>query len=747
MSAPRVPLLQFPRAVATRLSAAAAEVAAVAFVRVSMYDSGGIVLWRGAEVPTPADYAPVDRPVAVPGSEYEPAVVARRPRRLGPDGAAAERTVVPLVALDECIGIVEIGWSEPAGPGRTDEVDRRMGDLVAEQAALLHASRLRWRLDRELIRADVVKTIGTSALRTPSDGALFEMLVEQLAPYYGTDTVAVLEIDRPAGSIRVRARAGGTAPLRTTVDALNGSVGLGLSVGDLVEVAASDAVGVGHPDFDGTLAMVCGVHDDERVATVAVVRRQHDRPFTLTDRSLLSDVSTIVGAVVQLQQVRRRLEQAASTDALTGLANRAHLTARAAEALASGHEVAVILLDLDEFKLVNDSLGHRTGDELLRTVAHRLAAVARPSDIVSRLGGDEFAALIVDVDELGAVKIAERLLSAVNEPVTIAGARVVLAASAGVALLSQYTDHPEPVTLSTLLEGADLALYRSKGNGRGRVSVYDVTLRERVLHRLAVQEGLRDALRTGTGLRVVYQPVVHLADGSIRGVEALARFDHPTLGAVRPDDFIPVAERAGLIRELDLWVLRTAARQVAAWRAELPAGQWRVGVNLSAGELRDEDFPGVVLQVIADAGAHPSMLTVELTESVLANRTAIEAIRALGEQGVYAAIDDFGSGYSSLNLLRHLPVRSLKLDRALVADIAHDQMTFTIARTVIELATALGRVSIAEGVETPEQLHVLRQLGCAGAQGYLLGRPASADVVGEVLRTGIPGWDRLVELP
>jgi diguanylate cyclase (GGDEF)-like protein/PAS domain S-box-containing protein len=437
------------------------------------------------------------------------------------------------------------------------------------------------------------------------------------------------------------------------------------------------------------------------------------------------------------KQAESQLTHRANHDPLTGLPNRALFGRRLGRALsdarASGGRLAVTFLDLDDFKLINDSLGHEAGDRLLTAVAERLRRVMRPTDILARFGGDEFTFCFENVDdERHARRIAERLGSALRAPFVIDGESRFVTASLGLKVSSGAEGAEQ------LLADADAAMYRAKELGKARAEFFDETMRQRVVERLELETGLRDAIERGQ-LRLDYQPAVDLRTGEMVGVEALIRWDHPTLGTVAPDRFIPVAERTGLILPIGEWVLREACNQVARWQEDgtSRASDLTMAVNVSARQLLSDDLVGVVRAAFTDAGVPPERLCLEVTESaVIADPdVALETLRKLAELGVGLAIDDFGIGYSSLGNLRDLlPVDVLKIDRSFVSGMNLRSEDHAIVESVLQLAKALGVRAIAEGVETLDQADALRDLGCVYAQGYHYARPGKPHAVDELLR-------------
>jgi diguanylate cyclase (GGDEF)-like protein/PAS domain S-box-containing protein len=465
--------------------------------------------------------------------------------------------------------------------------------------------------------------------------------------------------------------------------------------------------------------------------------------------------------VTEHRALERQLVYRAYHDVLTGLANRARLQERLAEALGApgGGNVAVLLVDLDGFKLVNDTAGHAAGDALLRQVAERLLHATRGSDLVARLGGDEFAVLLADVrGDADVAVVADRVVAALARPVSVAGTTAVIGASVGIARGGRAAAGAAPAgaapagaaepamgPVEALLRDADLALYAAKARGRGQYAVFEPAMHAAVVERLALEGALRRGLERGE-LRLVYQPIVDLATRRLSGVEALVRWQHPTRGLVSPDAFIPLAEETGLIRPLGRWVLEEACRQGAAWAAHGDARgrpPLSVTVNVSGRQLQQPGFVAEVEGALAATGFPATRLVLELTESTVIHHPEVARQRlvALKTLGVRLAIDDFGTGYSALSHLRQFPIDVLKIDKSFVDPIAAGGQPAALAAAIVALGEALSLRTVAEGVESADQAALLEGMGCALAQGYYFSRPITAAAVSAWLDAGAPAPD------
>jgi diguanylate cyclase (GGDEF)-like protein len=437
-------------------------------------------------------------------------------------------------------------------------------------------------------------------------------------------------------------------------------------------------------------------------------------------------ISRLDTALVELREHEKLLREQASYDALTRLANRAALAERVAAALAPDRrdQPALLLVDLDDFKAVNDTLGHGVGDQVLVSISERLCSVVRTGDMVARLGGDEFAILLHRAPGDGAGQTAQRILESLVRPVTAGGHDLLIRASIGLAHAGEGDD------LDSLLRHADIAMYAAKDRGKGGWTAYSPEMGTRILETVRLGAELREAVDADE-FELLYQPIVRLPDGQMVGNEALIRWRHPTRGLVSPGDFIPVAESTGLIVPLGRWVMRQACRQTALWRAEFadraPAG---VSVNVAGRQLQEPGFVADVATALADSGLPAGCLTIEVTETaLLGDGGAIQTLHALRGLGVNLALDDFGTAASSLGLLLTCPVTSLKLDRSFVERVTTVNRQAAVATAVVQMAQALDLTAVAEGVESPAQAQRLHQLGYRLAQGFLFSPPLTPDEI------------------
>jgi diguanylate cyclase (GGDEF)-like protein len=432
------------------------------------------------------------------------------------------------------------------------------------------------------------------------------------------------------------------------------------------------------------------------------------------------------------------LESRATTDSLTGLANRAAfrgaLEAVFANSIRPHLNAAVLFVDLDDFKEVNDRLGHAAGDRVLRVCAERLRQVVRPGDIVARLGGDELALLLNPVSDVPAARaVAERVVRALAEPFEVNGSHIYVSGSVGLALRSGDSDPDR------LMREADLAMYAAKAGGKSRVVCYDDALASAVCDEHELKTDVTFATARGE-LVIDYQPMVELTTGRMVGVEALVRWQHPTRGLLQPAAFIGLAEETGAIIDLGEWVLETACRQVRTWQDAYACSGFELSVNVSVRQLERRDFAGRIRDVLSRTGFDPTLLVLEVTESILADprSEAAGALEALRQTGIRVAIDDFGTGYASIEYLRRLPVDILKVDRSFVSGEHADPQSVLLLEAIIGLGQRLGLDVTPEGIEEAGQLNRLRDLGCRTGQGFLLSRPVAPAVISAMLVHGMP---------
>jgi diguanylate cyclase (GGDEF)-like protein len=450
------------------------------------------------------------------------------------------------------------------------------------------------------------------------------------------------------------------------------------------------------------------------------------RGFIVTEHGRYAGVGAALSVLraISLEQKRAedRIRHLAHYDPLTGLANRALFTREIDAALSrvqrQNHRIALMCLDLDRFKMVNDSCGHLIGDQVLVEVAKRLRDCVRRGDVAARMGGDEFAIIQSIEAPDDARALCERILDAMATPIVVNDRQFDIGASIGVALAPD-----DGMDARNLMSRADLAMYRVKGEGRNGWRFYHADMDVQLQDRVQLEKDLRLGLKLGQ-FTLDYQPLLDLATGQIVAFEALLRWEHPTRGRVAPGDFIPLAEDCGLIGPLGEWVLNAACQAAAQWPQP-----WRIAVNISPLQFRQNDLIDQVRRVLAASGLDPRRLELEITESVIfeSETRNIEVLQTLREMGARIAMDDFGTGYSSLSYLRSFVFDKIKIDRAFVRDLPHDGDALSIIRAIIDMAQSLGVRITAEGVETEAQMTALRDLNCAEAQGYLIGRPA-ADV-------------------
>jgi len=485
--------------------------------------------------------------------------------------------------------------------------------------------------------------------------------------------------------------------------------------------------------FDDRLACVVQQGGEDSSVELRWRHRSGEEVWVALHCSLFSDFkSSAPCLIVQAQDVtaRRRaetrLQHIAYHDGLTNLPNRSRFNERLQRAIelshsGARHQFAVMFLDFDRFKIINDSLGHRAGDEFLVQVSRRILEHVREQDMVARLGGDEFAILMNDLeDQKQATALADRLLRVLRAPFLITGSEIAISASIGITFSGFGYRAPDEV-----LRDADIAMYRAKTQGKARYAVFDTSLHAQVTRQLHLENDLRRAIDTGQ-LTLAYQPIFRLTDGKLAGCEALTRWNHPTLGMIEPKTFIPIAEESGLIGRISLWAAEHGCQQLRAWREHNPEfADLALHVNISGNDLCQKTFAEQVTRTLLQSGVSPHQLTLEITESILMDRleSARDTMSYLRNQGVAISVDDFGTGYSSLSYLSSLPISSLKIDASFVQKLEAGTNETEVVRAIVMLGRSLKKTVIAEGIETPAQLKLLRELGCELGQGFHLAEP------------------------
>ncbi len=485
--------------------------------------------------------------------------------------------------------------------------------------------------------------------------------------------------------------------------------------------------------FPSVPVVAIGDSDDEALAmrvlatgAHAYLQRAEARPRLLA--TTLANALESHRTILQLGSTRERARHLASHDQLTGLANRLLFHDQLSRALAvarrSRHKVAVLYIDLDGFKNINDTLGHAVGDGLLRGIARQITSCLRESDSAARLGGDEFAVLLPNIQaERDAERVAEKLLAALNRPIPLRNRSLATTASIGIALFPKDGSEPDD-----LLRKADTAMYATKERGRNAYSLFTQHMNASVLRRASLETGLREAAEKGE-LLLCYQPQFDVRRERIVGAEALLRWQHPQLGALAPGEFMAVAEESGAIFALGEWVLREACLQASRWRTE-DHRELLISVNVSPQQFRDAALAELVRDTLEDTGLPAGRLELEITEGCLLEdvEATVRTLQEFKRLGVRIAIDDFGTGYSALSYLKRLPIDTLKIDQSFVRSLATDPADVTITKTIVRLSQGLRLTTIAEGVETMEQLLMLASFGCHRMQGFLFGRPAPPEI-------------------
>jgi diguanylate cyclase (GGDEF)-like protein/PAS domain S-box-containing protein len=473
-------------------------------------------------------------------------------------------------------------------------------------------------------------------------------------------------------------------------------------------------------------AVYAPVRDDERPIAMLCVYARAEDAFGAEDMRFAESVGHVLSTALQRQKAEQRLSHLAQFDGLTGLPNRSLVQDRLAQTIVQSRRkrwhAGALFVDLDRFKLINDTLGHHQGDELIREVGQRLVACVRPGDTVGRISGDEFAVVLADLARPDdAALVAQKILDALAAPFDLGGNEAYIGASIGIAAFPE-----DGADAETLLKNADIAMYRAKESARNCYRFFTAEMNQRTVQKVQLNTDLRRAIERRE-FALHYQPKVDLSDGRLRGLEALLRWNHPQRGMVSPAEFIPALEDSGLILPVGEWVIGEACAQLARWRAE-GRDPVPVAVNLSPKQFRRGDLDRIVRQTLAREGVDASLLELEITESCLMEdpEIAVRVMHSLRAAGLKISIDDFGTGYSSLSYLTRLPLSALKIDRSFVRDADSSAEAASIVRAIIDMAQNLRFTVIAEGVETEQQVAFLRRHGCNQAQGYFFGRPAAA---------------------
>ncbi|MFO1426828.1 MAG: EAL domain-containing protein [Steroidobacteraceae bacterium] len=612
-----------------------------------------------------------------------------------------------------------------------------------DEFALLGASfnRMADGLRRQFGALETLADIDRLLLRSPGLEPILDTVLPRIAEVLGCRSVSVLLIDPDADDharaydhrrdegrhAAVRRIAADVTALRALLD---GTPGISVSAAELRAAPVISASG----DSQSQHFRLCALRHDERLSGFLCIGFDAEPGAEAATPVRADDFADRLSVVLTNLERTDRLYEQANFDPLTGLANRQmfrdELGTRLADPRANG---ALLYIDLDHFKNVNDSGGHSVGDELLCVVARRLQGCVETGDMVARLGGDEFAVVTAGSVDGGAARtMAQRLLLAVREPLLLSGREYRVEASIGITLFPG-----DGRSIETLLKCSDIAMYRAKESGRGQAVFFEPAMQERMEARARLESGLYRTLERGE-FALHYQPIVDVGGGEAHGVEALLRWPRSDGGSsYSPAAFVPVAEESGLIVAIGAWVLRSACTQFAQWRAQGAPVRF-VSVNVSVRQLRDAGLYEQVVATLTRCGMQPGELHLEITEGVLADGERVAAnLARLAELGVHLALDDFGTGFSSLSYLRRFPIHSVKIDRSFITGIPQEVGACRLAESIIAMSSAIEKQVVAEGVETEEQMRFLQSAGCHFIQGFLLGRPMEA--------TDIPGFLQRLE--
>ena len=680
--------------------------------------------------------------IGTPAFAADVAAELRRCRATGAAWSLAERMEATACRANSSEFPVELSMT-----------DARLADgsriIAAYVRDITERKRTRELLAQRAGQQVAIAELGRMALETEALAELMHTAVATIAQTLGIGMVALSELADDGQTLEVRAVVGLPEPLTgiTTVPVGPGPIAAALESGEpvIVDDWATETRFEPH-EAVGALGIASLIQapvrgpSDSRPWGVLTLSSNEPGRFSPHDVNFAQAMASVLAGAIERRRVDDETRHRAVHDALTGLPNRALLIDRLEHALDQtgrrGSTVAVIFIDIDGFKLVNDTLGHHAGDLLLKAIAPRLSSAIRPGDTLARFAGDEFVVLCEDIaDEQGAITVGERLLGCFAKPFALGRREQFVSASLGIALPRQAAP-----TAEDLIRDADAAMYRAKQRGRTRLEVFDEHMRVSSLIRMRIDHDLRRAV-PGEDLHVHYQPIVALDGDRLVGFEALMRWRHPTRGDVPPAEFIPIAEDSGLIGMLGRWVLEQAAQQALHWDGlgASPARGLDVSVNLSARQFAGGHLAGEVAGVLEATGLDPGRLLLEITESLLIdeNDTAIDELRALKDLGVKLVLDDFGTGYSSLSYLERFPIDGLKIDRSFVA--ALDDGAAPIVDAIVSMAHSLDLMVTAEGVERAHQLAPLRRVGCEYAQGWYFGRPTAAPSADRLISSGLAG--------